>query len=228
MNVLFVEDNHDLAETVCEYLELEGIVCYHALNGERGLVLALENRYQVIMLDLNLPRLDGLSLCKKLREKGDDTPILMLTARDSLESKVDGFRAGADDYLVKPFALEELLARLRALAKRRSGQIKKLCCEDLQMDMMAKVVTRAKQPLKITPILWKLLETLLRASPNVVPRCELEDAVWGDDLPASNSLKVQMHHLRRVVDAPFEEKLIHTISRHGFAIYKEDDKADDD
>lgn len=219
-----MEDDYDLAETVCEYLELDGINCFHAGNGERGFTLALENNYQVILLDLSLPRLDGLTLCKKLRDRGDDTPILMLTARDSLDHKIDGFRAGTDDYLVKPYALEELRARITALSKRRSGLCRKLGCHDLVMDFEAKTVYRRGQPIKMTPTLWKLLESLVRASPKVVSRTELEEAVWGDDTPESNSLKVQMYYLRKAVDSPFDERLIHTVSRHGFAMYCEGDR----
>lgn len=221
MNILLVEDDIDLAETVCEYLEMEGMNCVHALNGEAGLSIALDNKFQVILLDLNLPRLDGLSLCKKLRDEGDDTPILMLTARDSLDNKIDGFQAGTDDYLIKPFALQELMFRIIALSKRRSGLVRKLYCHDLEMDVETKTILRADQQINLSPSLWKILEVLVRASPKVVPRTELETAVWGEDIPESNSLKVQMHHLRRAVDSPFPHQLIHTVPRHGFAIYKE-------
>ncbi len=221
MNVLLVEDNHDLAETIYEFLEVEGITCYHAANGASGLCFALENTFDVILLDLNLPKLDGLSLCQKLRQKGDDTPILMITARDSLDNKIEGFRAGTDDYLVKPFALEELLVRIKALAKRKSGQVKKLIYNDLEMDLEAKTISRSNTVINLSPSLWKLLETLLRASPKVVPRTKLEEALWGDDIPESNSLKVHMHHLRKAVDGSFPHQLIHTVSKHGFALYKE-------
>jgi len=220
LNVLLVEDDYDLAETICEYLEMEKVTCLHAINGAAGFTFALENKFDVILLDLNLPRLDGLSICRKLRQQGDDTSILMITARDSLDNKIEGFRAGADDYLVKPFALEELMVRILALSKRRSGQVKKLVCHDLEMDLAAKTVVRACINIKLPPSLWKLLETLLRASPKVVSRAELETALWGEDIPESNSLKVHMHHLRKAVDGPFSDKLIHTVLRHGFALYK--------
>lgn len=221
MNVLLVEDDFDLAETICEYLEIEGVLCIHAMSGEAGLTLAFENKFQVILLDLNLPKLDGLSICRELRQKGDDTPILMLTARDSLTNKIDGFSAGTDDYLIKPFALEELMARVQALSTRRSGLSKRLVCFDLEMDIEARTIVRAGIKITLSPSLWKLLEALLRASPRVVSRTELETALWGEDIPESNTLKVQMHHLRKAVDRPFSHRLIHTVARHGFALYQE-------
>jgi DNA-binding response OmpR family regulator len=221
LNVLLVEDDLDLADTVIQYLELEGIRCDHGANGMAGLHLAKEGGYQVLLLDLNLPRLDGLSLCEQLRASGDDTPILMLTARDGLDDKLAGFEAGTDDYLVKPFALQELVVRLEALARRRSGQVRKLSCADLEMNLSDKTVTRNGIVLKLSPIGWKLLESLLRASPDVVSRQALEEAVWGDDIPDSNSLKVHLFNLRKVIDAPFSRHLLHTIPGHGFAIHED-------
>lgn len=218
LTVLLVEDDLDLAETVVQFLELEGINCHHAANGMAGLQLAGEGQYHVLLLDLNLPRLDGLTLCQRLRSAGDDTPILMLTARDSLDDKLDGFKAGTDDYLVKPFALKELVVRLKALAKRRSGQVRKLRCGDLEMDLTNKTITRDNITLKVSPIGWRLLESLLRASPEVVSRQTLEEAVWGDDVPDSNSLKVHIFNLRKIIDTPFAEPLLHTVPGHGFVL----------
>lgn len=220
MNILIVEDDHDLAETICEYLEMDGFICHHALNGMSGLNFACENRFQVILLDLNLPKIDGISLCRTLRAKGDDTPILMLTARDGLNDKLEGFTAGTDDYLVKPFALEELSMRIKALSKRKSGQISRLSCGTLEMNINSKTVMRENIVLKMSPFCWKLLEVLLRASPDVVPKAELEATLWGEDIPDSNALKVHIHTLRKTVDAPFPHQLIHTVSRHGFALYE--------
>ncbi len=125
LNLLLVEDDLDLATAVVDYLELESIQCDHAVNGVVGLNLIKRNTYQAIILDLNLPRMDGLAVCQHMRDLGDDTPVLMLTARDSLDDKLIGFESGADDYLVKPFAMEELIARVKVLSRRRSGQIKK-------------------------------------------------------------------------------------------------------
>ncbi|WP_372966584.1 response regulator transcription factor [Marinobacter sp.] len=218
LNVLLVEDDFDLAETVVQYLELEGIRCDHGSNGMAGLQLAKAGGYQVLLLDINLPRLDGLSLCEQLRDSGDTTPILMLTSRDGLDDKIAGFKAGTDDYLVKPFALEELVVRLEALARRRSGQVRKLSCADLEMNLSDKTVTRGGILLKLSPIGWRLLEALLQASPEVVSRQQLEEAVWGDDIPDSNSLKVHIFHLRQAIDAPFSSPLLHTVPGHGFSI----------
>lgn len=216
--VLLVEDDFDLAATVVQYLEMEAIQCDHAANGEAGLALALRNRFDVILLDINMPRLNGLQVCEALREKGVEVPVLMLTARDTLEDKVAGFRAGTDDYLVKPFALEELVVRINALARRRSGQVKRLRRGDLELDLSAKTAHRQGRMLQLTPIGWLILEALTRASPNVVSRQQLEHAVWQDDPPDSNALKVHLHKLRQQVDKPFAEALIHTVPNHGFVL----------
>ncbi len=218
LNVLLVEDDFDLAETVIDYLELEQIHCDYASNGRAGLTLIEQNRYDVILLDLNLPRLDGLSLCQTVRGQGIETPILMLTARDLLRDKLDGFAAGTDDYLIKPFDLQELVVRIQALAKRRSGQVTRLRYADLEMNLSAHSVSRAGQQLKLSPTGWKLLEVLLRAAPEAVARQQLVAAVWGDESPDSDSLKVHLFHLRKAVDSPFREALIQTIPGHGFAL----------
>lgn len=217
-DVLLVEDDRDLAASVADYLILEQINCDHAYNGQAGLTLATENCYDVILLDLMLPRMDGLTLCEKLRAQGIDTPVLMLTARDTLDDKVAGFRAGTDDYLVKPFALEELIVRIQALAKRRSGQMRKLQVADLTLELESKTAVRAGQILKLTPSGWTLLETLMRGSPSVVSRQQLERALWSDEAPNSNSLKVHMYHLRQQVDKPFNKSLIHTLTGKGFVV----------
>ncbi|MCA0973324.1 response regulator transcription factor [Halomonas denitrificans] len=227
LNVLLVEDDLDLAMTIVQYLEIQKIRCDHASNGQRGLTLIRDNRYDVILLDLNLPRLDGLSVCREVRHAGDDTSILMLTARDRLDDKVDGFEAGADDYLVKPFELKELALRIRALGQRRSGQIKRLHYAGLVMDLVSLTVLRDGQPLHLSPTGWRLLEPLLRASPGVVSRRALEEAVWGEEPPDSNSLKVHMHHLRKAVDRDFDPPLIHTIPGRGFALREARDDPSD-
>ena len=218
IQTLLVEDNQSLAETVISYLGLEGIDCDYASTGQQGLELATSNRYASILLDINLPRMDGLQVCEALRQRGVDVPVLMLTARDTLEDKLAGFEAGTDDYLVKPFELSELTARVRALAKRRSSQAQKLEVGPLMLDLSLKVATREGKPINLTPTGWKLLELLMRESPNVVSREQLEDAVWSGDQPDSNSLKVHLYRLRDQVDKPFDTRLIHTIAKHGFAL----------
>jgi DNA-binding response OmpR family regulator len=228
LDILLIEDDLDLAETVVEYLELDGIRCDHASNGVAGLELIRRHRYDVIALDLNLPRLDGLDVCARMRAGGDDTPVLMLTARDQLSDKLDGFRAGTDDYLVKPFDLEELVVRLRALSLRRSGQVQRLSYSGLSMDLRERKVDRDGRPIKLSPTGWTLLETLLRAAPGPVSRYALQAAVWDDSPPDSNALKVHLHHLRKAVDGAFDHPLIHTIPGYGFALKTEnsDETAD--
>lgn len=221
MNVLLIEDDVDLAETVMDYLEIESVGCDFAGNGLAGLRLLDENAYDVVLLDLNLPRLDGLTLCERLRSDGNDTPVLMLTARDRLDDKLAGFKAGTDDYLVKPFELKELVVRIHALARRRSGQVRLLRCADLEMNLKTFAVTRAGHAVKLSPIGRKLLETLLRASPDTVSKQKLISAVWGQDPPDSNSLKVHIHHLRKAVDDNFPVPLVHTVTGLGFALRKD-------
>jgi len=218
ISVLLIEDNLDLSASVSEYLALENIQCDFAYNGETGLQLIKQGLFDVILLDINLPRMDGLAVCEQLRLSGIDTPILMLTSRDTLEDKLAGFRVGTDDYLVKPFALEELTVRIRVLANRKSGQVQKLQVSDLQMDFLRHEVIRAKQILSITPIGWKLLEALMRESPSILTRTQLQQVVWSDEPPDSNSLKVHLFKLRQQVDVPFDTKLIHTLTGQGFVL----------
>ena len=219
VQTLLVEDNVSLAQTVIAYFDLEGIECDYASTGSQGLDLALSNDYQAILLDINLPRMNGLQVCEVLRNRGVDVPVLMLTARDSLADKLAGFDAGTDDYLVKPFELSELTARVKALAKRRSLLTQQLEVGPLFMDLSLKTACRHGQILSLTPTCWTLLEILMRESPNVVSREKLQNAIWkGSDLPDSNVLKVHLYKLRQQVDKPFSIKLIHTVVAHGFAI----------
>lgn len=218
-NTLLVEDNVSLAQTVIAYFDLEGIDCDYASNGSQGLELALLNDYQVILLDINLPRINGLEVCEMIRKQGVDIPVMMLTARDSLEDKLAGFDAGTDDYLVKPFELSELVARVKALFNRRSLHSMKLEVGPLVMDLSLKTICREGQKLKLTPTCWKLLEILMRESPNVVSREKMQNAIWTEpDLPDSNVLKVHLYKLRQQVDKPFSIKLIQTVSSHGVVI----------
>tara|TARA_B100001109_G_C18862055_1_gene474556 strand:+ start:3875 stop:4555 length:681 start_codon:yes stop_codon:yes gene_type:complete len=218
-NTLLIEDNVSLAQTVIAYFDLEGIDCDYASNGSQGLELALLNDYQVILLDINLPRINGLEVCEMIRKQGVDIPVMMLTARDSLEDKLAGFDAGTDDYLVKPFELSELVARVKALFNRRSLHSMKLEVGPLVMDLSLKTVCREGQKLKLTPTCWKLLEILMRESPNLVSREKMQNTIWNEpDLPESDVLKVHLYKLRQQVDKPFSIKLIQTVSSHGVAI----------
>jgi len=218
-NVLLVEDNFSLADTIITYLRLDGIDCDYAATGPQGLELALTNTYETILLDINLPRMNGLDVCEALRKKGVEVPVLMLTARGTLEDKLAGFDAGTDDYLIKPFELSELVARVKALAKRRSASRQRLEIGSLILDLSARVASREGQPLSLTPTGWKILELLMRESPNVVSRESIERAVWGDgELPDTNSLKVHLFRLRQQVDKPFQKNLLHTVAAHGVAL----------
>ncbi len=218
LEILLVEDDLDLASTIVDYLELESITCDHAANGVAGLNLIRENRYQVIILDINMPRMNGLSVCEAMRSEGIDTPVIMLTARDSLNDKLEGFGSGADDYLIKPFAMEELVVRVRTLAKRRSGQISRIQIDDLELDLQNRQAWRQGELLKLSPIAFRILEVLARSSPHPVSREQLLQSVWGEDPPDSNSLKVHMYHLRKQVDSHRSTGLIHTVSSVGFAL----------
>lgn len=222
LQCLLVEDDLDLATAVIDYLALEGIECDHAANGVAGLNLIQNQRYDVVILDLNLPKMDGLEVCAKLRASGLDVPVLMLTARDTLDDKLGGFSAGADDYLIKPFAMEELIVRAQVLSRRRSGQVTLLSAEGVELDLTTQTATCDGQEMKLTPIGYKLLETLLRASPNSVSRDKLVQSVWGDEQPDSNSLKVHMYHLRKAVDGQSEFKRIQTLVGRGFALKREE------
>lgn len=222
LQCLLVEDDLDLATAVIDYLALEGIECDHAANGVAGLNLIQNQRYDVVILDLNLPKMDGLEVCAKLRASGLDVPVLMLTARDTLDDKLGGFSAGADDYLIKPFAMEELIVRAQVLSRRRSGQVTLLSAEGVELDLTTQTATCDGQEMKLTPIGYKLLETLLRASPNSVSRDKLVQSVWGDEQPDSNSLKVHMYHLRKAVDGQSGVKRIQTLVGRGFALKREE------
>ncbi|GAD88268.1 putative two-component response regulator [Vibrio halioticoli NBRC 102217] len=219
--LLLVEDDLDLATAVIDYLELDSISCDYATNGLSGLNMIKENHYDAVILDLNLPKMDGLEVCSNLRAQGYDIPILMLTARDTLDDKLKGFSSGADDYLVKPFALEELVARIQVLSRRRSGEVNKLTVDDLELDLKAETATRAGKSLKLSPTGFKILAALMRKTPNVIKREKLMQVVWGDDQPDSNSLKVHMFNLRKAVDSQSDHKLIHTVTGQGFALRRE-------
>ncbi len=222
LKTLLVEDDLDLATTLIDYMALEDIECDYAADGLVGYNLSLKGNYDVIILDLNLPKLEGLTVCERLRSQEVETPILMLTACDTLEDKLIGFSKGADDYLVKPFAMEELIARIKVLSKRRSGQMVRLTVADLHLDLSMRKATRAGVELKLSPTSLKLLELLMRASPASVSREKLAQGIWGDEQPDSNSLKVHIFNLRKQVDQPGWPQLLHTIPGFGFSLYEKE------
>lgn len=225
MRILVIEDNRDILANVLEYLELKGYVVDCAQDGLSGLHLAATQDYDLIVLDIMLPGIDGYQVCKRLREDaGRDTPIIMLTARDALPDRLQGLGAGADDYLIKPFALSELVARIEAILRRSQGSRKRqLQVGDLCYDLDTLQAVRAGQPLRLNPIGHKLLAILMQKSPAVVRREQLEDALWGEDVPDSDSLRSHIHQLRQVLDKPFDRPLLHTVHGVGFRLAEDAD-----
>ena len=215
MRILVVEDNRDIAANLGDYLEERGHTVDYAADGVTGLHLAVVNEFDAIVLDLGLPGMDGLEVCRKLRQDARrQTPVLMLTARDALEQKLSGFDSGADDYMVKPFALQELAVRVEVLGRRGKGiKSRLLQLADLTYNLDTLVVIRDGKSIQLNPIGLKLLQALMDSAPSVVTRQELETRVWGEELPDSDSLRVHIHGLRAAIDKPFEKPLIQT--RHG-------------
>ena len=221
MRLLVIEDNRNLIANLFDYFEARGHVLDAAPDGVTGLHLAATQPYDAILLDWMLPRLEGPEVLRRLREEyRSEVPVIMLTARDELPDKIVGFRAGADDYLTKPFALPELEVRLEALLARARGRSRRNVLEvhDLRLDLDTLEATRAGQPLHLYPACRKLLETLMQASPAAVTRQQLERAVWGDDPPDGDMLRSHIYELRRSVDGPFALKLIQTLPRVGYRI----------
>jgi DNA-binding response OmpR family regulator len=175
----------------------------------------------VIVLDLMLPRLDGIEVCKRLRQEArKSTPVLMLTARDTLDEKLTGLSSGADDYLTKPFAIQELEARLRALIRRERRQVgsEVLRVADLVLDPASMRATRDGDELQLSPIGMKLLTILMRESPRVVNRQEIEREIWGNGLPDSDTLRSHLYNLRKIIDKPYGKQLLHTVQSAGYRI----------
>ena len=219
--VLLVEDNRNISEMVGEYLERRGFRVDYARDGQQGYQQAADEAYDVIVLDLMLPRLDGMEVCRRLRQEAKkSTPVLMLTARDTLDDKIRGLEAGGDDNLVKPFALQELEARLRALIRRDRRQVSAevLRVGDLVLDTATLRATRAGQELQLSPIGLRLLQILMRESPRVVTRRDIEREIWGDALPDSDTLRSHLYNLRKVIDKPFRTALLHTIHSAGYRL----------
>ena len=221
--ILLVEDSDEIAENIFEFLEPSGLVLDRAADGISGLHLAVVNEYDVIVLDLMLPGISGLDICQRLRaDAKKQTPILMLTAKDSMPDKLAGFRAGADDYLVKPFGLAELEARIHALINRSQQRGKKLRVGGLQFDLGTLQVTRDGQPVTLSRAGERILEVLMQRYPEVVRRRDLEYALWGDEPPDSDALRSHIYSLRNAIDKPFGHKMIETVHRYGFRLNPED------
>ncbi|GAB3388768.1 response regulator transcription factor [Lysobacter fragariae] len=233
MRVLVIEDNRNLVANLFDYFESRGYTLDAAPDGVTGLALAAAHAYDVVLLDWMLPRLEGPEVLRRLRQEAhSDVPVLMLTARDELPDKITGFRAGADDYLTKPFALPELEVRIEAVLARSRGRGRQRVLQvgDLRYDLTTLEVTRAGQPLHLYPACRKLLEVLMQASPATVTRDRLEQALWGDDPPDKDMLRSHVYELRRSVDGAFPVKLIHTLPRVGYRLAEvsNDDAASND
>jgi two-component system response regulator MprA len=220
MRILVVDDEPQLRRALERALKLEGYGVDLAEDGEQALAAAASSPPDAIVLDVLMPRRDGLDVCRELRARGDRTPVLMLTARDAVQDRVDGLDAGADDYVVKPFALEELLARLRALL-RRSGSAGDgaLAYSDLTLDPATREVRRGDRDLELTKTEVTLLELLLRHPRQVLTRSQIFESVWGYDFgPRSNSLEVYIGYLRRKTEDGGEPRLIQTVRGIGYAL----------
>ncbi len=221
MKVLIVEDDSAIAANLYDYLEGSGYEVDVASNGNAGLQMAAADSWDAILLDLSLPGMDGLTLCRRLREEaGRDTPVLMLTARDALDDKLEGFVHGADDYLVKPFSLKEVGARLGALIKRYRGQVATMDLRfaDVWLDLATMTVERAGRPVKLPPKCLQLLRTLMQSPNRTFSRAELESEVWGEELPDSDTLRTHVYTLRRALCRPGETDVIETLHGVGYRL----------
>lgn len=219
--VLIVEDNKDIALLLVDFFTDRNQVVDYAHDGLTGLHLAASHDYDAIILDLSLPGIDGLELCQQLRSvKHSQVPILMLTARDTIDDKLTGFSAGADDYLVKPFDLMEVYARIQALWRRgRHGISSTLKVADLSLDTETRIIMRGNQQLKLNPIPHKILQILMENTHRVVTRHEIETKIWGDAATDSDALRTHISALRNTIDKPFNPKLLHTMHGIGYRLY---------
>jgi len=221
MLVLLIEDHRLLAETMMDYLTSEAIEVDYAATGLHGLQLATQQAYDALILDINLPDIDGFTVCQRLRQHYHlDQPVLMLTARDELADRLHGFAQGADDYLVKPFANQELVARLQALVKRKRGQVvnKRISLGDLTVDTSTQQVWRAEQEVMVSPTGFKILRILMREAPAIVLREALQHEVWGADIPDTDALRSHIYNLRKALNQPNQPELIHTLKGIGFKL----------
>jgi two-component system OmpR family response regulator len=221
MRVLIVEDDEQIASFVIKGLRQAGFAVDHAADGEDGLHMAEVNPYDVMVIDIMLPERDGFSVIESLRSRGNTTPILVLSARGSLDDKLKGFQSGSDDYLTKPFSFSELLARLQALLRRTNrGQSQNaLGVGDLQMDLLSRKVTRGNREIELQPREFALLEYLMRNSGNVVSKTMILEHVWDYHFdPQTNVVDVLVHRLRNKIDKDFQTKLIQTVRGVGYVL----------
>ena len=225
MRILLIEDDPETARFIRKGLEEAGHVVDHAGDGQQGLLLALDADHDAIVVDRMLPGLDGLAIVRSLRAAHRTTPVLVLSALGEVDDRVEGLRAGGDDYLVKPFALAELSARLEALARRHdsgataAAPVTRLAVADLEMDLLARTVRRAGRGIELKPREFRLLEYLMRHAGQVVTRTMLLEAVWDYHFdPRTNVIDVHVSRLRRKIDRDFGPRLIHTVRGAGYVI----------
>ncbi len=220
LHILVVEDSALLAHNLADALEAQGHSADFAADGVLGLQLALEHHNDLLILDLGLPGLDGLELCRRLRARSARRiPVLMLTARDTLDDKLTGFDSGADDYLVKPFAMAELLARCNVLARRHTlHQEHTLRIGSLCVNRPGRTVTREGQPLDLTPAGYQIVLALAEAHPRVLTRSELTQALWHGEPPDSDALRAHVYQLRQKLDKPFGQPMLVTVHGVGFRL----------
>lgn len=225
MNILLIEDNHAIASQITEFLEAQGWEVDYAANGELGAQLALEHKFDVVLLDLNLPDIDGLEVSSRIKDNSDfNTPILMLTARDAFEDKAKGFGRGADDYLTKPFDLRELVLRCEALRRRPAlHKTRELTRGKLRLNLKSFEASWEERPIKITKIGFTILAKLAEDYPYPVSRSELIALLWGEEPPESNALKTHMYALRKATQQVALEPLVSTISNIGYKLVAIDD-----
>jgi len=222
VRILVVDDDRAVRESLRRSLSFNGYSVELAQDGQEALELITRDRPDAVVLDVMMPRLDGLEVCRRLRSSGDDLPILVLTARDSVSERVAGLDAGADDYLPKPFALEELLARMRALLRRTSPDDREsvaMTFADLSLDPVTREVTRGERQISLTRTEFSLLEMLIANPRRVLTRSRILEEVWGFDFPTSgNALEVYVGYLRRKTEAEGEPRLIHTVRGVGYVL----------
>lgn len=222
MHILIVDDNQDLAANIIDYLTIKGCTLDYAANGKQALDLNNDHSYDAIVLDITMPGINGLEVCRKLRSEQQKTPILFLTARDTLDEKIEGFDAGGDDYLIKPFAMSELYARLNSLGKRVAKSANPMLrVADLTLNIQSSEVTRNGQIIALNPSCTKLLHCLMQHSPNTVSRQALSYSLWGNHGSKQDILRSHLYLLRNAIDKPFNTPLLHTVHGIGFCLKEE-------
>ncbi len=220
--LLIVEDDRDLARNLIEYLEIQGYVTHYAADGHAALNLLAGNKYDLVLLDLLLPGVDGMSVCSHIRNQlHSKVPIVMLTAKDGIDTKISAFDIGADDYVIKPASLREINARVHALIRRAGltavdNEILRI--GDLHLNTGTLQIERAGVPIILSPIPIRILTLLMRRSPNVVHSLAIHRELWGEERGDTHAIVVHMHTLRNTIDKPFERQLIHTVRGFGYRI----------